>query len=443
MDEFSPASASQSDSRPPAQPAPAEIPPPRSESRLPGSAELESSETFRIKLAWAKLLWLLVFLAVLLSISYLVPYAIEETQYAANRGRLRAEYESAREELKGAPLAQLSRAYQKITQKVGPSVVHISARSRPSADTSPSLIHLRDSVFSAPPPGQGSGVIVDAERGYIITNYHVIHGAVDIKIRLAEGKPMTAVLVGHDIDSDIAVLQIRPEEMPNRGLIAPADWGDSDALEVGSLVWAMGAPYGLEGSVTSGIVSARHRGDKVGNPLQDFLQTDVAVNPGNSGGPLVDDQGRVVGINTAIVGENYRGISFAVPSRVARKVYEEIVSDPSRGVRRGYLGVLPDPMTDERAKAAGLDETRGAYVLNVMADSPAARLKLKRGDIILAWNGIAIESPAHLTSVICDTESGSDATVTIWRDGKSEELRLKVGVRPQNPSEQFLSPPGK
>jgi serine protease Do len=254
---------------------------------------------------------------------------------------------------------------------------------------------------------------------------------------------MTAVLVGHDIDSDIAVLQIRPEEMPNRGLIAPADWGDSDTLEVGSLVWAMGAPYGLEGSVTSGIVSARHRGDKVGNPLQDFLQTDVAVNPGNSGGPLVDDQGRVVGINTAIVGENYRGISFAVPSRVARKVYEEIVSDPSRGVRRGYLGVLPDPMTDERAKAAGLDETRGAYVLNVMADSPAARLKLKRGDIILAWNGIAIESPAHLTSVICDTESGSDATVTIWRDGKSEELRLKVGVRPQNPSEQFLSPPGK
>ena len=438
MDEFSPASAPPSDCRPPAQPAPAELPPPRSENR-PASADIESSETFRIKLAWAKLLWLLLFLAVLLSVSYLVPYAIEETQYAANRGRLRAEYELAREELKGTPVAQLSRAGQMITQKVSPSVVHISARSR-TADIAPSLIRLRESPFSSPPPGQGSGVIVDAQRGYIITNYHVIAGAQDIKIRLAEGKPMGAVLVGQDMDSDIAVLQVRPEEMPNRGLIAAAEWGDSESLEVGSLVWAMGSPYGLEGSVTSGIISAKHRAGKVGNPLQDFLQTDAAVNPGNSGGPLVDINGRVVGINTAIVGETYLGISFAVPSQVARKVYEEILNDPVHSVRRGYLGVMPDEMNEERARAAGLDSPKGAYVLQVMTGSPAAALKLVPGDIILAWNGIPIANPAQLTSVICDTASGSDATLSIWRNGNALELTLKVGVRPQMPSERMITP---
>jgi len=438
MDEFSPATAPVPESRPPAQPAAAEIPPPRSESR-PASADFENSELFRIKLAWAKLMWLLVFLGVLLAVSYLVPYAIEETQYAANRGRLRAQHELAKEELKGAPLAQLSRAYQMITQKVSPSVVHISARSR-AADTSPSLIHLRESPFSSPPPGQGSGLVVDAERGYIITNYHVIHGATEIKIRLAEGKPMGAILVGYDFDSDIAVLQVRPEEMPNRGLIAAAEWGDSDALEVGSLVWAMGSPYGLEQSVTSGIVSAKHRAGKVGNPLQDFLQTDVAVNPGNSGGPLVDDAGRVVGINTAIVGENYQGISFAVPSSVARKVYDQILSDPAHSVRRGYLGIQPDPMTEERAKKAGLDAPRGAYVLEVIVGSPAAELNLLPGDIILTWNGIEISSPAQLTSVICETESGSKAMLSIWRNGKEEKLKVTVGVRPQDPAERGYMP---
>ena len=438
MDEFFPATEPTSEVRPPAQPAPPGLPgPARSQCRTPGSADLESSETFRIKLAWAKLLWLLLFLAMLLTVSYVVPYIIEETQYASRRGRLRAEFELARDELKGTPL-QHSQG-QLITQKVSPSVVHISARNR-TGDIAPSLIHLRSGPFASPPPGQGSGVIVDADRGYIITNHHVIADATEIKVRLAEGKPMGAILVGQDQDSDIAVLQIRPEEMPNRGLIAAAEWGDSDTLEVGSPVWALGSPYGLEGSVTSGIVSAKHRAGKVGNPLQDFLQTDAAVNPGNSGGPLVDMFGRVVGINTAIVGENYPGISFAVPSQVARKVYEQILSDPRHSVRRGYLGVMPDEMNEERARAAGLEEPRGVYVVQVIDESPAATIGLRAGDVILAWNGTQVDSPAQLTSVICDTASGSEATVSIWRGGETLEFPLSVGVRPPVATERMILP---
>lgn len=394
--------------------------------------ELGIAELIRIKLARTQLLWLMLFLAVLLFISYIVPYVIEETQYAARRGRMRADHELAREELKGAPLAQFSRASQLITQKVTPSVVHISARSG-MLDVGPAVLGMRSAPFSSPPPGQGSGVIVDGDRGYVITNYHVIKEAWEIKVRLAEGKPLTAHLIGHDMDSDLAVLQIRREEMPNRGLVS-AEWGDSQALEVGSLVWALGSPYGLEQTVTSGIISAKHRAGKVGHPLQDFLQTDAAVNPGNSGGPLVDTQGRVVGINTAIVGENYQGISFAVPSQVARQVYERILADEEHAVRRGYLGVWPVEVTEERALAAGLDSPRGVFVYEVVPDSPAAKLRLQAGDIILSWNGTAIKDPAQLTRIICDTSIDSQATLVIWRGGSEQELQLQVGERPRTPA---------
>lgn len=432
MDEFSPAEVTPLESRPPAQPASHEPLVARSDVRVAEHAPADRSESLRIKLAWTKLLWLLLFLAVLLAVSYTVPYVIEETQYAAQRGRRRADHELAKAELQGLPLGDLSRAGQLVTQAVSPSVVHISARNGTS-DMMPSMMGMRSSPFHVPPPGQGSGVIVDGARGYVITNYHVIAGASEIKVRLAEGKYLGAELVDQDPDTDIAVLKIRREEMPNRPLIA-AEWGDSESLEVGSLVWALGSPYGLEQSVTSGIISAKHRADKVGNPLQDFLQTDAAVNPGNSGGPLVDIQGRIVGINTAIVGENFQGISFAVPSQVARKVYEQIISDSEHLVRRGYLGIMPAEMNDERARAAGLDTTRGVYVVQVMAQSPAASLPLQAGDIILSWNGTPVENPAQLTQVICETPIGSQATIVIWRQGSDEELSLSVtvGERPRN-----------
>jgi serine protease Do len=436
MDEFSTTNIPGHESTPPAQPVPRDHS--RIEQREQGTSSNsgDGNDDLRVKLAWAKLLWLMLFLAVLLSITYLVPYVIEETQYSARRGRLRAEHELAKEELKGSPLAQLSFASQLVTQNVTPSVVHISARTR-FADSGPSatMMGMRNSLFSQPPPGQGSGVIVNGERGFVMTNYHVVKDALEIKVRLAEGKPLRASVIGYDIDSDLAILQILPEEMPNDGLTA-AEWGDSESLEVGSLVWAMGSPYGLELSVTSGIVSARDRGDKVGNPLQHFLQTDAAVNPGNSGGPLVDIHGKVVGINTAIVGENFQGISFAVPSTVARDVYERILADEDHAVRRGFLGILPVEVNEERARAAGLKAPEGVYVMEVVPESPASSIGLLSGDIILSWNGIAVQNPGQLTRVICATPIKSHAQLVVWRDGKKSEFSPIVGERPRQISQR-------
>lgn len=381
------------------------------------------SDVMRVKLAWAKLLWLLVFLGAMLAIAYIVPYVIEETNYSATRGRMRAEHELAAEELQGDPLAQFSRNSQLVTQRLAPSVVHISAVDFTTSNASTTRLRY-DTVpyFPNPPPGQGSGVVVDS-RGYIVTNYHVIQRAQKILVRLSDGrKDVPAQLIGFDKESDVAVLRVNA-----LGLIA-AEWGDSESLEVGSLVWAMGSPYGLDQTVTSGIVSAKHRAGKVGSPFQDFLQTDAAVNPGNSGGPLVNSTGRVVGINTAIVGDNYQGISFAIPSSVVRRIYDRLMTEGQ--IHRGFLGIEPWELSDETAEKAGLNPPRGVLVRNVISGSPAALVGLRQGDIVLTWNGFPITSPSQMTTVISDTEIGSGAKLTIWRDGEELPLEIKVGERP-------------
>lgn len=378
------------------------------------------SDVVRVKLAWAKLLWLLVFLGALLTIAYVVPYVIEEVNYSATRGKMRAEHDQASEELQGDPLLQLSRNSQLVTRRVAPSVVHISAVDF-TGPVIASAYQLSDRLL--PPPGQGSGVVVDS-RGYIITNYHVIHRAQRILVRLSDGRrDVPAEVIGFDKESDVAVLKVA-----STGLTA-ADWGDSEDLQVGSMVWAMGSPYGLDQTVTQGIVSAKHRAGKVGTPFQDFLQTDAAVNPGNSGGPLVNTSGKVVGINTAIVGDNYQGISFAIPSSVVRRVYDRLLAEGQ--VHRGFLGIEPRELTDEAAQKAGLNPPSGVYVKDVVIGSPAARVGLRPGDIVLKWNGVRITSPAQMTTVISDTEIGSGAQLSIWRDGEEMPLEIKVGERPQ------------
>jgi serine protease Do len=388
-----------------------------------------TSEVLRVKLAWAKLLWLLVFLGALLTIAYVVPYVIEETNYSATRGKMRAEHDHATEELQGDPLAQFSRRSQMVTRKVAPSVVHISAIDHSGAVSMSALPSLGNQPYfpTLPRPGQGSGVVVDS-RGYIITNYHVIHRAKKILVRLSDGrKDMPGQLIGYDAESDIAVLKVEAH-----GLIA-AEWGDSEDLPVGSLVWAMGSPYGLDQTVTSGIVSAKHRAGKVGTAFQDFLQTDAAVNPGNSGGPLVNTNGKMVGINTAIVGDNYQGISFAIPSSVVRRVYDRLLAGGQ--IHRGFLGIRPDELSETMANEAGLNPPRGVIVLEVISDSPAARVGLRKGDIVLSWNGVPIISPTQMTTVISDTEIGSGAKLTIWRDGEEIPLEIKVGERPLPPAD--------
>jgi serine protease Do len=382
-----------------------------------------ADEAARIKLAWAKLVWLLSFLAVLLAISYLVPYIAENTQYAITRGRQRAEHDFAREHLEASSLQELSRAYQMVSQSVGPSVVHINTQGGP---TDLFRLSTRNSS-SMLAEGQGSGFIVDA-GGYIVTNNHVISGARTISVSLADGRKLPAELVGADRGTDLAVLKIKADKL------TPVVWGDSDAMQVGGLVWAVGSPFGLERSITSGILSARNRSGMASpgsSQYQNYLQSDAAVNPGNSGGPLVNSRGEVIGVNTAIVGDVYQGISFSIPSNVARYVFERIKAEGV--VRRGWLGVQLAELTDKQANELGLADANGVYIVDLFQQpdgSPAERAGILAGDVILRWNGTAVPTLDDLRRLVALTEIGSTALVVVYRDGQELTLEVIVGERP-------------
>jgi S1-C subfamily serine protease len=371
-------------------------------------------------MAWSRLAWLMAFLAALLAVSYLVPFIAEQTQYAITRGKQRAEYDFAIKHAGQSPIHEMSRAYQMISQMVGPSVVHIN-----TTGGEPSILPLSTRTRGRfPAEGQGSGVVVDAS-GYILTNNHVVRGATDIQVSLADGRKLKATVVGRDSPTDLAVLKVETDKL------IPAQWGDSEAVEPGALVWAVGSPFGLERTITSGILSAKHRSGLGGNLNQDFLQTDAAVNPGNSGGPLVDASGKVIGINTAIVGDAYQGISFAIPSSVARDIYKQIKD--RRVVSRGWLGVHLDEMDEQRAAQAGLPRGKGVYIAGIYLhnnSSPALTAGVQPGDVLLSWNGSAVSSPLELRRLVEKTPIGSRVRVVVQRDGQEVVLEVVVGQRP-------------
>ena len=232
-------------------------------------------------------------------------------------------------------------------------------------------------------------------------------------------------MVGYDKVTDLAILKI------NKSNLIPADWGDSEDLRVGSMVWAVGSPYGFDNSVTAGIVSGKNRrgSSQNGTPLQEFIQTDAAVNPGNSGGPLVDARGRVVGINTQIFGEKFQGISFAVPSNDAKFVFEEISKYGK--VRRGYLGVTPQLLYRDDQQRLGLDKLRGVLVF---AGGNTGNLPGRRGmrtnDVILKWNGVEVDHEQALFRQIAMTAPGETVPVQIVRAGAPQVLQVTVGNRP-------------
>lgn len=390
------------------------------------SADNSQRETERIKLAWAKLLWLLSFLAVLLAISYLVPLIAENTQYAITRGKQRAERDFAVEHLAGSPLAQFSQASRMVSQAVMPSVVHISTQSSgPELLAMPMLGRRMPAI---PADGQGSGFVVD-RGGYIVTNHHVIRDAREITVTLADGRRVAGRIIGVDLDTDLAVLKVEAADL------TPVEWADSERAEPGEFVWAVGSPFGLERSITSGILSAKDRAGLVGTAYQNFLQTDTAVNPGNSGGPLVNTEGRVIGVNTAIVGEAYQGISFAVPSSVARQVADRLMAEGQ--VRRGWLGVRLEVMSDQHSKDLGLADNTGAYVADVVRTgpslSPAAEVGIEPGDVVLSWNGKPVRGPADLSNLVAATEIGSVARVVVSRRGSTIPFEVRVGIRPPMP----------
>jgi len=265
--------------------------------------------------------------------------------------------------------------------------------------------------------GAGSGVIISRD-GYILTNNHVVEGAQEVMVTLDSGREIEAEIVGLDPKTDLAVLRIQGEDdLPGAAM------GDSERLRVGDYVMAIGNPFGLGHTVTSGIVSAKDRVIGAG-PYDDFIQTDASINPGNSGGPLFNMQGEVVGINTAIVAQG-QGIGFAIPINTAKALIPQLVEHGE--VTRGYMGVHIQPITEALAKALNLDERKGALVADVISGSPAEEAGVKRGDVIVSFDGKAVDQSHDLPALVAATPVGEKASVKVLRDGKERELTLEVG----------------
>lgn len=266
----------------------------------------------------------------------------------------------------------------------------------------------------------GSGFIV-ATDGTIVTNNHVVDGAVSIKVTLDDGTELPATLVGRDAKNDLAVLKIKADKP-----LPIVKWGDSDKLMTGDQVLAIGNPFGIGTTVTAGIVSARGR-DLHSGPFDDFIQIDAPINHGNSGGPLVDVNGDVVGINTAIYSPNGGsvGVGFAIPSDQAQKVVAKLMKDGS--IQYGYLGVQIQPVTPDVASAIGLDHSSGALVSQVNDGSPAAKAGVETGDVITSFAGHEIKDPKDLSRAVADVSPGAKETLDVWRNGKDMAISVDVG----------------
>jgi len=267
----------------------------------------------------------------------------------------------------------------------------------------------------------GSGVIVD-KSGTIITNHHVIANASEITVTLNDMRRFSAKIVGSDEDSDVAVLKIQADNLPT------LQWDDSDKLQVGDIVLAIGSPFGLSSTVTQGIISAKGRHDLGISPYENFLQTDAAINPGNSGGALVDLNGNLIGINSAILSKSggNQGIGLAIPSNLVRKISDQLIT--SGHVTRGWLGVVAQPITGALAAQLGIKTTNGLLVMGVYDNGPAAAME--PGDVILAANGKSINSPGTLRDLVANLDPGSTISLQVLRAGKTSQMNFKVGARP-------------
>lgn len=266
----------------------------------------------------------------------------------------------------------------------------------------------------------GSGFIIDAS-GLIVTNNHVIDGADEIRVILHDDTSLKAKVIGRDKETDLALLKVETKKK-----LTAVSWGDSDKLRVGDWVMAIGNPFGFGGTVTAGIVSARQRDINSGR-YDDFIQTDASINRGNSGGPLFDMDGNVVGVNTAIISPSgvSIGIGFAVPSSLAQPVIAQFKKYGK--TRRGWLGVRIQTVTDEIAESLGLDKGRGALVASVTEGGPAQKAGIQQGDVVLELDGKPVKSMRRLPRIVAETEIDKDVEVVVWRDGKRKTLTVKIG----------------
>ena len=271
--------------------------------------------------------------------------------------------------------------------------------------------------------GQGSGVIVSPD-GYILTNNHVIEGARTVTITLPDKREFTGKIVGADPKTDLAVVKIEGQNLPT------VSWGDATKLQVGEYVLAVGNPFGLNSTVTLGIVSALGRGRMGITQYEDFIQTDAAINPGNSGGALVNTKGELVGINTAIFSQTggYQGVGFAVPTSMSKPIYESLVKHGK--VVRGFLGVSIQDLNQDLAKSFGIKDTKGALVSDVKDETPACQAGLKQGDIITTYQGSSVEDAVVLQRQVTKTAVGTKVIIRVIRDGHEKDLTVTIGEQP-------------
>jgi serine protease Do len=349
---------------------------------------------------------------------YGIPHVAEQTGYAWEAGRARADAESLSRLDKMGIVNKASALFREASSAVAPAVVNIYTQ------------HAVRGVFGGRNWDLGSGVVIDKERGLIVTNHHVVKDADDIWVRLSHGGRITAQIVGKDPQTDLAVIQVKGP------LKSEAKWGDADSLDVGDWVLAIGSPYALDRTVTAGIVSATNRNNLrvMGEGgYEDYIQTDAAINPGNSGGPLVDLRGKVVGINTFIISntENggYQGIGFAISSTLAKRVVEEIVKNGR--VVRGYIGVIMAPLDQATAQQYGIPaEMNGILISHVEPDGPAATAGLKPGDVLVGISHKPVVDGASFRNQIATTPVGTAVSLDYYRERKRSTVEVKVGELP-------------
>jgi serine protease Do len=301
--------------------------------------------------------------------------------------------------------------FSSIVSTYGAAVVHIGASHGASRD--------ENGESSGGGEALGSGFII-SQDGYILTNNHVVEGADKVTVKLTDGREFRAQVIGTDKTSDVAVLKINASSLPTVKI------GDPANSKVGEWVVAIGSPYGFDSTVTSGIISAKARTFSDDSPIP-FIQTDVPVNPGNSGGPLFNLNGEVIGINSMIYSRTggFQGLSFAIPIDAAMHVKDQLVS--TGHVSRGRIGVGVQPITDEQAKSLGLESTHGALVGSVDPRGPAQSAGLRQGDVIVGVNGTHIDSPRDLMAQVSQLAPGTNATIDVWRDGAKHQLSVTVG----------------
>ena len=337
-----------------------------------------------------------------------------------------------RQAVQDNPVARAG-SYSDAVRKAAPAVVNIFTSKEVKAARHPFLSdpllrqffgdRLPEQAPSQRATGLGSGVII-SPRGYVLTNHHVVEAADEIEVGLANGKKLRARLVGSDPESDLAVLQIQAEGLP------VITFGDDQGLRLGDIVLAIGNPLGIGQTVTMGIVSGLHRTGLGINTFENFIQTDAAINQGNSGGALIDAAGNLVGINTAILSQTGGsiGIGFAIPASTARSVTESIIAKGS--VVRGWIGVEAQEITRELAESFKLPSTEGALIANVIAGGPAARAGVKSGDVLRAVDGKRVGNPGEMLNLVAALAPGQSSKLTLWRAGQELVLTIEVGTRP-------------